>query len=59
MGRMKDWMMDMDDQIASAIESGAVSTNDVVAFARTNLGLVDEKYIARRTEEFMGPPEEY
>ena len=59
MGRMSDWMIDMDSMIGGAIESGAVSTNDVIAYAKTNMPIVDEKYIARRTEEFMGPPEEY
>ena len=38
MGRMKDWMMDMEDNIVSAIESGAKSTDDVVAFARISSG---------------------
>ena len=54
MGRMKDWMMDMEDNIVSAIELGAKSTDDVVAFARTNMSLVDEKFIAEKTEEIMG-----
>ena len=56
---MSDWMIDMDSMIGGAIESGAVSTNDVIAYAKTNMPIVDEKYIARRTEEFMGPPEDY
>ena len=54
MGRIKDWMMDMEENIVSAIESGATTTNDVVAFAKTNLSIVDEKFIAEKTEEFMG-----
>ena len=40
MGKMKDWMMDMDEQIAFAMENGATSTSDVVAMARTNLKLL-------------------
>ena len=54
MGRIKDWMMDMEENIVSAIESGATPTNDVVAFAKTNMSIVDEKFIAEKTEEFMG-----
>ena len=55
MSKMKDWMMDMDEQIAFAMENGATSTSDVVAIARTNLKLVDEKYIERQLEEINGP----
>ena len=54
MGTIKDWMMDMEENIVSAIESGATTTNDVVAFAKTNMSIVDEKFIAEKTEEFMG-----
>ena len=54
MGRIKDWMMDMEENIVSAIESGATTTNEVVAFAKTNMSIVDEKFIAEKTEEFMG-----
>lgn len=54
MGRIKDWMMDMEENVVSAIESGATTTNEVVAFARTNMSLVDEKFIAEKTEEIMG-----
>ena len=54
MGRIKDWMMDMEENIVSAIESGATTTNDVVAFAKTNMSIVDERFIAEKTEEIMG-----
>jgi len=54
MGKMKNWMMDMEDNIVSAIESGATTTNDVVAFAKMNMSIVDEKFIAEKTEEIMG-----
>ena len=54
MGKMKNWMMEMEDNIVSAIESGATTTNDVVAFAKTNMSIVDEKFIAEKTEEIMG-----
>ena len=54
MSKMKNWMMDMEDNIVSAIESGTTTTNDVVAFAKTNMSIVDEKFIAEKTEEIMG-----
>jgi hypothetical protein len=51
---MNNWMMDMEDNIVSALELGAKSTNDVVAFAKTNMSIVDEKFIAEKTEQIMG-----
>jgi len=54
MSKIKNWMMDMEENIVSAIESGATTTNDVVAFAKTNMSIVDEKFIAEKTEEIMG-----
>jgi|TARA_R110002073_G_scaffold316435_1_gene489310 hypothetical protein len=54
MGKMKNYMMDMEDNIVSALELGAKSTNDVVAFAKTNMSIVDEKFIAEKTEQIMG-----
>ena len=54
MSKIKNWMMDMEDNIVSAIESGATTTNDVVAFAKKNMSIVDEKFIAEKTEEIMG-----
>jgi len=55
MGRMKDWMMDMEEQAVCALESGAKSTDDVVAYVRTQMGICDESYIRSYTEEVMGP----
>ena len=54
MSKMNNWMMDMEDNIVSALELGAKSTNDVVAFAKTNMQIVDEKFIAEKTEQIMG-----
>jgi len=58
MGKMNNWIMDMEDNIVSAIESGATSTSDVVAFVNTNMSLVDEKFVAMKTQEIMGPVNE-
>ena len=52
MGKMNNWIMDMEDNIVSAIESGATTTNEVVAFARTNMSLVDFIVIALCTTLF-------
>ncbi len=57
MGRMSDWALEMDEQIGEALEMGATSTSDVVGFVRTNMRLVDDKYIERQVQEIMGPQE--
>ena len=55
---MKDLMMDMDDCIIGAIESGVTSTSDVIAHVKTYKGMADEEYIERYVDEIMGPPQE-
>lgn len=57
MGRMSDWALEMDEQIGEALEMGATSTSDVVGFVRTNMRLVDDKYVERQVQEIMGPQE--
>ena len=54
MGKMKNWMMDMEENVVSAIECGATSTNDVVGFVNTNMSVVDEKFVVKKIEELMG-----
>ena len=57
MGRMSDWAIEMDEQIGTALEMGATSTEQVQSFVRTNMRLVDGKYVERQVLEIMGPPE--
>tara|TARA_R110002072_G_scaffold134565_7_gene275414 strand:+ start:268 stop:492 length:225 start_codon:yes stop_codon:yes gene_type:complete len=54
MSKMSNWMIDMDEQIGLALEMGATTTNSVIAFAKTNMHPVDEKYIERQMTEIMG-----
>jgi hypothetical protein len=54
---MSDWALEMDEQIGTALEMGASSTSEVQAFVRTNMRLVDDKYVERQVQEIMGPPE--
>ena len=54
MSKMSNWMIDMDEQIGLALETGANTTNSVIAFAKTNMHPVDEKYIERQMTEIMG-----
>lgn len=57
MGRLKDWMMDMEEDMAMAIEYGASSSSDVLAFCRRR-GVTDEKFIKDRLQEWFGPGDE-
>ena len=57
MGRLKDWMMDMEEDMAMAIEYGASSSYDVLAFCRSR-GVTDEKFIKDRLQEWFGPGDE-
>ena len=45
----------MEEQVDSALMSGAQSTDDVVAYVRTQMGICDESYVRSYTEEVMGP----
>ena len=54
MSKMKNWMMDMEEYTVSAIECGATSTSEVVAFVNTKMSVVDEKFVVKKTKELMG-----
>ena len=54
MSKVKNWMMDMEDEIVFAIDSGAKTTDEVVGFVKTNMSIVDERFVAEKTEEIMG-----
>ena len=54
MSKMKNWMMDMEEYTVSAIECGATSTSEIVAFVNTKMSVVDEKFVVKKTKELMG-----
>tara|TARA_Y100001963_G_scaffold27279_1_gene37186 strand:- start:4661 stop:4870 length:210 start_codon:yes stop_codon:yes gene_type:complete len=58
MGKVKNWMMDMEDYVVDAIESGASSENDVVAYVNTHMstdGLIcSNEYVKQTYATFMG-----
>jgi len=45
----------MEEQADCALQSGAKSTDDVVAYVKTQMGVCDESYVRSYTEEVMGP----
>ena len=54
MSKMNNWKMDMEEYTVSAIECGATSTNEVVAFVNTKMSVVDEKFVVKKIKELMG-----
>jgi|TARA_R110002074_G_scaffold351324_1_gene522421 hypothetical protein len=52
MGKVKAWAMDHEENVASALESGAKSVDEVIAYCRTNMEYVDERYAKQLTLEF-------
>lgn len=57
MGKMKAWMMDMEDHVIDAVNLGARTQNDVVAYVKTNMSLVDETFVRKFTTELCGEGE--
>jgi hypothetical protein len=58
MGRMKDWMMDMEEHVCDSINFGAKTENDVVTYVKSNMAIVDESYVRRYYVEQQGPDDE-
>tara|TARA_R100001377_G_scaffold30736_1_gene16771 strand:+ start:392 stop:562 length:171 start_codon:yes stop_codon:yes gene_type:complete len=54
MSKMKNWMMDIEEQVVSAIEMGAKNESDVLTYVKTNMSLVDDTYVSKLTTEIMG-----
>ena len=57
MGAMKNWLMEHDECIGDAIENGAINKEQVVAFCKTNMVMIDENYIKEQWDEFMAGPD--
>ena len=54
MSKVKNWMMEMEDEAVTALESGAKTENDVVAFVNTRMSIVDNDYVKKVAKEIMG-----
>ena len=54
MSKMNNWMMDIEEQVVSAIEMGAENESDVLAYVKTNMFYVDDSYVSKLTTEIMG-----
>ena len=53
MGKVKNFMMDMEDHIVSAVEVGETNENDVLAYVKTNMRVVYENYVKNLYAEFL------
>ena len=55
MGKVKDWMIDMEDAVIDALENGAKTEEAVLAGVKTAIPVVDEKFVRETYREFSGP----
>jgi len=54
MSKMSDWAMDLEDATVEALNNGAECEADVIAYVKTKVAVVDEKYISDLYTEFCG-----
>ena len=55
MSKMKNWMMDMEELIEESIAiNGVKNENDVLAYVKTNMSIVDEKFVKEYTTKTLG-----
>ena len=54
MSKIKNWMMDMEELVEESIICGAVNETDVLAHVKSNMSIVDEKYVKKHTTKILG-----
>ena len=55
MSKMKNWMMDMEELIEESIAiNGVKNENDVLAYVKTNMSIVDENFVKEYTTKTLG-----
>jgi hypothetical protein len=55
MSKMKNWMMDMEELIEESIAiNGVKNENDVLAYVKTNMSIVDENFVKEYTTKILG-----
>jgi hypothetical protein len=52
---MKNWMMEMEENTVSAIQNDAKNENEVLAYVKTNMNVVDKNYVRALYKEFSDP----
>ena len=60
MGRVKDWLIDMNEHIVDAIESCATTDEDVISYCKTHMELpVDNNYVKQTIKKYKGEKDEH
>ena len=54
MSKMKNWMMDMEESVESAIELGANTPNDVYTYVDSIHTYTDKSFVKKYAEELLG-----
>ena len=54
MGRMSDLAIEMEENMGHAIEAGATTLPDMIAYLKTNMSYVDERFVKQKYVEVMG-----
>ena len=54
MSKVGDWLIDHDENIGHALESGAKTTQDDIAYCKTNMRFGDESFIREQLKLYAG-----
>ena len=54
MSRMGDWMIDMEEHIGAAVQSGAQDEQEVLEYVQKNMQIVDRNFIKEKYREIEG-----
>tara|TARA_Y100000296_G_scaffold87176_1_gene130335 strand:- start:1573 stop:1758 length:186 start_codon:yes stop_codon:yes gene_type:complete len=55
MGKVKDWMMDMQEEADFALRDGVTSSGEVIlSMRKAGLHNIDEKWVREYVEEVLG-----
>ena len=57
MGKVKSWMMDMEEQVDDAISSGRANSEDaVLEYVQDNMEIVDKRFVKEYAKKRLGVP---
>ena len=57
MGKVKSWMMDMEEQVDDAISSGRANSEDaVLEYVQDNMEIVDKRFVREYAKKRLGTP---
>jgi len=57
MGKVKSWMMDMEEQVDDAISYGGANSEDsVLEYVQDNMEIVDKNFVREYAKKRLGVP---